>query len=320
MAGCTGYGMLGSVGIQFQNSYGTLLTNSLHYVPIVNESLNFGIEQLPEPGMYARIAQNPIHAGFQSVEGSMNMMAGPNSIGHFLKSAIGLTSTTSDTGKFIHVFNARTADWDCKAATDLLTAVIDRDVGSAGVYYDLAGNSLTIGINNGELMTTELSVIGAGFSKTEGVAAPTFPGGTPFKWDQVSASYNSAAIEDISELTIVYNNNLEATYTMANTRAPTRIKRTGSPSVEISGTMLFTTHSYWLGFENQLELPLELNFVGQETPNVLNIFIPKFRMSEYTVNMADQGLIEASFTGVGIYDTTSNYDLQITLTNTQAVY
>lgn len=315
----SGYGMLSHMGVQFQNSFGTFLTTSQHYIAITNESLNFGVEQLEEPGMYGRIAQNPMHAGFQRVEGSVTMMANPIEIGWFLKCAIGLTSTTSDVGIQTHVFRARSADKDDWSATDLLTFEANRDVGSAALYYDCAGNNLSLGINNGELMTCELGVIGAGFQKQE-KSTPLFDDSTPFKWDQVSASYNGAAIEDITELSINYVNNLEARYTMANTRAPTRIKRTAAPRIEVSGTILFTQHSYWYAFEQQSELPLVLNFVGQQSPNVLRLDIPRLRFSEFNVNVAGQGLIEASFTGYGIYDQTSGYDFEVTLINTQTYY
>ena len=322
----TGYGMLGHVGHMFQNSFGTLMTNSLHYIPITNETLNLGIEQKEDPGMRGRMASNPVYTGFQKVEGGVTMMANPIDIGFPLKSVIGLSSTTSSepvSGSGIytqtHVFRPRTQDKDDWSATDLLTFEVNRDVGSSGIYYDCAGNTLAITINNGELMQFELGVIGAGFSK-KAPSNPIYAEATPFKWDQVSASFNSAAIEDILELSINFNNNLEAKYSLVNSRAPTRIKRTQQPVIELSGTMLFTQHSYWVAFENQLELPLSLHFVGAETPNELTLFFPKIRFTQYTQNIGGMGLIEASFSARTIYDVTSGYEFQATLVNTQTYY
>ena len=315
----TGYGMLGHVGHMFQNSFGAYLTSSLQYTPITKETLALGIEQKEDPGMRGRIGSNPVYQGFHKIEGGVTMMANPIDIGVPLKSVVGLISTTSDTGIQTHVFRPRQADKDDKSPTDLLTFEVDRDVGSSGLYYDCAGNTLQIAITNGELVEFQLGVIGAGFHRMT-PSNPVYQEATPFKWDQASFSYNGWWIEDILSLTVNVNNNLEAKYTMINTKAPSRIKRTQQPTIEMQGTMLFTQHSLWQAFENHLQAPLALHFAGAETPNALTLYFPKILFTEYKQNIGGMGLIEVSFSARTCWDTTSNYEFEATLVNTQTYY
>ena len=136
-----GYGMQSHLMIGFQDSFGTLDVSSLNAVAITNENLTAGIEQIIEENMYARFDQGPSYAGTLEVAGDITQQVSPISIGWFLKSALGLVSTTSDTGTQTHLFRGRTADFDDYAATDPLTAEVYLDVSSAVIFHDLIGNT-----------------------------------------------------------------------------------------------------------------------------------------------------------------------------------
>jgi hypothetical protein len=315
-----GYGMKSHVLVNFQNSFGTSQVTSQEAIAITNENVVFGIGQITEAGMYARFAESPYHDGAHSVEGDITQEGSPISLGWFLKSAIGLTSTTSDTNTQTHVFKPRTSDFCDLAATNPATIEIHRDVGSAGLYYDLCGNTLALDIANGELLTATLGVLGSGGFTKKAAGSPTFPTAKPFKWDQFSGSFNGADIVDIQNLTVNINNNLENRYTMQNCQTSRKIKRTGQQIIELTGTITFQQQSYWDAFQNQNELPFVVHMAGAQTPNAITLDFPLLRFKDFSPTIAGPGVIEASFTAGAMFSTTSNTALEVTLVNTQAYY
>ncbi len=314
-----GYGMKSHVMWNFQDSYGTSQVTSLQAIPVTEESLNLEIEVFAEENFYARFGESPYHEGQHSISGDISMQAHPIAMGWLLKSTLGLTSTTSDTNDQTHVFKPRTTDFDGYAAGDPATVEVYYDTGSAAVYYDLVGNNLSLSVTNGELLSVTAGFVGAGFSR-KAAGSPTYTEAKPFIWNQFSGSYDGNDICELKDLTVDYNNNVEADWTLCASKAPQRIKRTSQQTVELSGTMLFEAHSYMQEFEAQTEKRFLANFAGQEAPNSLLIDIPKMRFETFEVSIADAGMIEASFTARGIFDTTSNYALEITLVNTQEYY
>jgi hypothetical protein len=319
MADDCGYGMLGHVMMQFQNSFGTSLVDSLHAIAITDESLNLSIEDIIHPGMFSRFGESPYYKGIQIVEGEITQPANPVTLGWFLKAGLGLISTTSDTNTQTHIFRPRAADFDCKAAMDPMAFEVHRDVGSSAVYFDCVGNTLNINIANGELMNASLGVIGAQMTR-QAAGTPTYPVSAPFRWDQASSSYNGQAIVDLNDIAFSINNNLEARHNLGLQNYPNRIKRTSQRVIEVTGSMVFAAHSYWQAFESKAENFLFLNFVGDNSPTEIKIEVPKLRFKTYEPVMAGPGLVEASFTGAAIYDQTSSYDFQVTLVNTQEYY
>jgi len=314
----SGYGMKGHVRVQCQtewNSSATALTTSMEAISVTESTLVRGIEQVPESGMYARFAESPYHAGFQTFGGDITMEANPAAIGWMAKAAVGLTSTASLAASNTHIFKPRTADFSAVAAMDLFSIEQHLDVGSASHFFNMCGNTLSFNIANGELLSLTTGFIGAGFTR-KAAGSPTYSTARPFKWDQVSASFNSAAILDLTDLTISINNNLEARYTLQNCSVPRKILRTGFQTIELTGNMLFQAHSYWQNFEAQAEIPFVLNFAGANAPNALKLDFPALRLKSYEPTLAGPGVIEASFTASAMYKSTSATAMQMTLVNT----
>src|SRR3990167_7075535 len=249
------YGMTSNVLWNFQNSFGTSQTTSLQAIPIISESLTENIEQLIETGMYNRLSESPTHEGPHIVEGEIAVEALPTIMGWFLKSSVGLTSTTSGTGIQTHIFKPRTADFDDRAAGNPTTIEIHRDIAGAFVYQSMLGNQLSFNIANGELLKMDLSLMGTQVT-SKAAASPTYPTDPPFQWDQCSAYFNGWAVSNLRNLTVTFGNQLEAVHTHNSANFPYRIKRTGHQQVSISGSMVFETHSLGDAFKNQNELQI----------------------------------------------------------------
>jgi len=307
--------MKGHLGLGVQDAFGTSDVESLAYVPIIDESITFNLETIQEESMYGRFAQSPTHRGTAIVEGDINMEAHPIAMGSFLHAWAGSETSTEVVSHWAHSFKLNPSDFSSRSAGYPFTIEVDRDVGSAFLYYDMILDSLELGITNGELMNLSASFIGAGYTRVAGTS-PTFPTGTPYKWDMASCSYDAAAVVDLTELTVTANKNMEPLYTLTASNNPYKIMRSDNEMIEVSGTFIFQSHSYMLDYESFTEKRFFAFFNGVGSDSLL-IDIPSMKFKTFEPTMAGDGIVEASFTADALYNTGSGTSLEITLTNSQ---
>jgi len=311
-----GYGMQGHIGIVGQSNFNTAGgVNSLSYIPIVDESLTLNIETIQEESMYGRFAQSPTHKGTQVIEGDISLEAHPIALGSILTMYMGSASLSVVDSHGVHTFQPATSDFSSRSAGQPYTIEVNRDVGSSFFFSDILAGTLELSVSNGELMNASVGVIGAGYGRTASTS-PTFPDGTPFKWDMSSCSYDGADVVDLEDLTITINKNLEGVYTLVNTNAPYKILRSDNEMVEISGTMIFQSHSYMLDYENFNEKRFFANFQGVGSDSLL-IDIPSMKFTSYEPAMSGKGRVQASFNAMGLFNAGSGTAIEITLTNTR---
>ena len=315
-----GYGMLGHVAWDFQNSYGTSKVSSQKFIPFLSENFNFRVEELREGNMYGRFGEPPFHESMKHIAAELSMEAHPQAMGVLLKSVFGQVTTTSATGVQNHEFIPRnTADFDDRAVSQPATIEVNRNVGSAGLYYDVVGSRLQLAIANGQLLRLDWNGIGAGFSRGAPATA-TYPAHKPFRWVQSSVSYNAWEVQDLRDLRVTLDTPLEAIYTLGTSNTPFRIKRSGFYTVEVAGTLQFAQHSFWLDFENFATRRFFANFVSSDAPHVVTIDVPRMRFNSFNPVIAGPGLVQAAFTAKGEFDTNSSYALRVLLVNTETYY
>jgi len=314
-----GYGMQGHAMFAFQESFHTSNVASLQALSITEESIVLAKEQVIEQGMYGRLAESPYYNGASTVEGDITMEASPLALDYFFKSALrtSVTTVADVTSAVTHLYTSTGSDFDELSACDPLTIEVHRDVGSAAVYYNLCGNTFTLNIANGELLTATLGVLGGEMTR-QSASSPTFPTAFPFKWDQTSLSIDGAAVFDIQDMTVTINNNLENRFTLQMSSTPYKIKRTSWQTIELAGTFIFQAHSYWTAFIDQDYNSLVMNFASTQAPNVLNLDFPRIKFKSFDPNMSGPGIVEAPFTAQALFLPDSNTALQVTMTNTLA--
>lgn len=317
------YGQSGHLAINFQNSFGTSLTTSRHFIPLISETVGETINQLTEENLYRRFAESPTHEGAHAVEGEVRTEAHPIVLGTFLKAVMGQSTTTAQGSAFLHEFIPVGSDWDGRAAVPPMSIEIHRDAGSAFLYYDVLGNQLSMEIAQGQLLSATLGILGGNFTR-KAAAASAYKFGKPWTWDVVSASYDSAAIVDLRRVALTFENQLAPQYTLTSGKSPYRIKRDGPQTLNVEGTVVFQDHALFQEFLDQSEKRLTLAFGGetiaQSYSALLTVDIPNFRFTEFSPQIAGPGQMEVGFSGKGIFDSVSGYAVRFTLTNTQPAY
>lgn len=321
-----GYGQTTRLGISFQDSGGTSNVDSMHWLPFVNEGVGLDIPPLVSQNMRGVFDEGQDYQGAKMIAGDIVAEAQPLPIGVMLKAVFGEPSTVTSGSLYTHTFKPRTSDWDSKFANQPFTLhkFLGDTGGSAQLFYDLNGNTLQLGVGAGEFLTATMGVVGGTHSQVAPSAA-SFPTGNRFTWDVASLSIGGSAIDHFSQFSVMLSEQLEAQHTVNGSKYPSRIKRTGFRTVEVSGTLKFETQNELDDFLAGTTQAAFINFVGASNitsgyNEALLLTLPELVWRENKPAAGGPGAIEVSVTGKGQYHVGSANALTVTLVTTQAGY
>lgn len=320
------YGTNVHLGISFQDSFGTSNVDSMHYFPIISESITESIPEVESEAVKGRLEAGDSYEGMHGYAGDIVFDGHPVLLGKMLKAWFGQASGTLSTSHYVHTFDPITDDFCNLSAVPPMSVEVYRDAGSAHLFSDMLCSQLVIEIAHGAIVKATASMIGANRTKAN-KTTPSYLPGSDYTFDQGSFSWqgsNNGALDTLQNLTVTLNNQLEATGTLNATKRPSRIKRTGFRTIEIGGTMLFENDDESDHFLNSTQQPIVATLTGQEIDGsnraYLEMDIPSFRYTEYPVNMAGMGLITVSFAGKAKYNADSATMATFTMANTLSAY
>lgn len=318
------YGMNDRVGISFQDSFGTSLVDSMHWIEQADEGLGIDIPPLVATGMRGVFDEGAHYEGPHMVGGAISAEANPLSVGVLLAAVLGKPTTVTSDGLYTHTFKPRTADWDVYAANVPATVHRYLDVGSAQILYDLVGSQLELTLAAGQFLMAKVDFLGGKISDVAAIAA-SYPTGKLFTWNQASFSIGTSAQPWLTQLTFRDNETLEAGHTLNNALTPSRVKRRGFRSMQIDGVMKFDTQAEYREFRSQSERELIVTLTGATQVQSgyyesLELKVPLLRHTVFKPVGGGPGEVAVSFSSKGVYSVDSAVAAQITLVNTLAGY
>jgi len=317
------YGMGGHLGISFQDSFGTANIGSMHWVPIISESLSQSIPPLVSEGMRGRFEEGEDHEGAREIGGDIVFNADPILVGKALKAWSGQSSGTVQGSCYLHGFKPITQDFGDLSALPPMTVEVYRDAGSAHQYHDLLCDGLTLEITAGEIVKVTMGMIGGKFGKVA-KQQTTYLVNSEYVWDQTSISLGGVAVDEILNLTITGANALEGKHTLSASKDFNRIKRGGYRTLEIAGTILFVDDSEFDNYRDRTKQRLVATIAGQAVssgyPGNLVIDVPSMLYYEYPPAIAGPGMIEVGFTASARYNVGSATFVDFSVTNTLGQY
>lgn len=320
------YGMDASVGICFQNSFGTALTSSMHWISQLSEDIALKKEPIISEGMRGVYDEGAIYEGLNSVEGGIEAEAHPISVGALLKTVLGNPTSVTSGAIFTHTFKPRTSDFDQYAAGQPCTIVKHLgDAGSAHRYYDMVGGELELSCSAGEFLKVKVGFTGGKYDQVAEIAASYPTGDSLFTWDVASFSIGGSAVNDLSEWSLTLSENLANQHTMNGLKTPAKTKRDGFRTLEIAGTLIFDTQTEYQQFLSQSEREMDVTLktasqIQSGYYETLRIQTPKMRYTEFPPTQNAAGQLEVGVSAKGVYSVTSATALQITLINSKSGY
>lgn len=319
------YGMKTNVGMCFQNSYGTALTQSIYWIPYLSEGFAVTKEPLISEGMTGIYDEGAHYEGVNANDGKLDFEAHPIIFGAMLKALMGNPTSVNSGAIYTHTFKPRTSDFDIYAAGNPVTIVKDLgDSGSMHQYYDMVASKLSLSVANGEFLKGSLELMGGKYSQVAAAAA-SFISAKNWTWDVASVALAGTANGDLQDLNLELDEALENKHTLNNTKTPSRTKRSGRRTLSVGGTLVFDSQTEYQQFLSQSERNLTVYFKGPTQIQsgyyeTLQVIVPLFRYAEFKPVAGEAGKITVGFSGKGVYSTTSATALHFILVNTQAAY
>lgn len=326
------YAELTKIGVSFQNSYGqgagTPDVTSVYNIPFTEDSLKLSIDQLVSNNRWDQFDDGDSYEGPKKAGGDIGAEVSAIELGVLLEATQFRSSTYVGSARQ-HTFTPRQSDWSaecaqrpvtvCRRFSDSNNAVFD-------TFYDMCCSKLVLGFSAGEFMKATVSLVGG---QMDADSADNIPAVVTdrrlFTWDVASFSIGGAARPQIVDMTITQDDKIEAKSTFSSSKYPSRLKRTGKRTIEISGTIRFENRDEYDQYLAQSERSMTLTCnnglqVASGYNESLTITVPKLRWTEFAPAGGGDGPIEVSVTGAGKYDSSAGYSIRYVLVNTQINY
>lgn len=320
------YGQNSKIGISFQDSYGAGQSSqsSIFWIPKLSEGINIDKPPLIEGNLRGVYDEGAHHEGMNTIGGPIEVEAAPIPLGALFKCVLGDPVTVTSDALYTHTFKPRIADWSEQCANVPVTIEKYVDAGSADLFYNMAGTTLTLNVAHGEFVKASVEFVGGDHSQ-QADTAESYPDTTLWPWDATSVSIGGAGHPEIMDMSVVLSENLEAMGTLDGTKTPSRIKRTGFRTTEISGTLKFDNATEYQQFLDQNERELIVHFEGNTAVQsgyneAVTLKCPLMRHVDFKPAAGGPGEIEVGFSSKGVYSVTSATALQIELRNSQSGY
>lgn len=322
------YGQDAKLGIAFQTSHGTVVsdTGSFYPMPFLSESITPKYPELLSLNMEGRFDEGEAYSGARTVGGTLTMEAQPITVGVLLKTICGSATVVQSDGIYSHTYKPRTSDFDANVIGEPMTIYKNlADGATVPIYRDCVATRIELSVSNGEFLLAGLDVTG-GVVDTKIASADIGEAvGKKWTWDVTSLQLGGSANTDFADLTIQIDEQASERHVLQTSRDPARVKRDGRRQIRVNGTVRFEDQTEYDLFLAQTTQALRITMTGPVEIqsgyyDVLDIIVPSFKYLTYPVEFSDASELMVSFDGKAEYHAGSGTSIAITLTNTQATF
>ncbi len=324
------YGQDSKVGIAFQNSHGTVVSdvNSFYAMPFLSENVTPDVPELLSLNMEGRFDEGEAYSGARNVAGTISNEAQPITVGVLMKACFGDPTTVSNStalGEFwTHTFKPRTSDFDTNAVNNPMTMYKNlADGGQVPIYQDLIATRFEASVSNGEFLQASVNFTGGVVgTKITSDALGTEASGKKWTWDVTSIELGGSANTDFADVTVIVDEQASPRWVLKTSRDPDRVKRDAKRQVRINGTVKFTDQTEYDLFLAGTTQQLKMTMTGTEEVrsgyyHTFGVDVPAFKYLAYPVEFSDPAELQVAFEGKGDYHTGSGTSIAFTLVTTQ---
>lgn len=312
-----GYGFSGYIGVKRESTWGSAQAADV-FVEALSENISESIERFDFKNIVATMAEPDDQAGIHRVGGDVSFAGNPEALGPFLQSAFNISSITEVASGFLyqHVFHQPTTSnsaFSDNSPSVPYTFEIFRDVGTAVHYAGCLVSALTMNFAPNQDVRCSASVVGRS-SAAAAKQTPTFPGSPnkPFTFDTASVQLAGSATTRIENLTISIQNQYEAIPALDMSLYASKMRRTGSQMINVSGTMDFSDHAEYDDFINQTERQMIVS-VTKASSFAMVVDIPRLVYTAFPLGMPGKERLMVDFEGKGFYHSGSGTGIEVKL-------
>jgi hypothetical protein len=326
------YGAQVKFGIARQASAGTAVTDptSFHALAFTSEDVGLEQEELISQNLTGQFAQGATYAGPRNVAGTIEMELTPRNLGAALAAAVNHSpAAVTSASVLTRTFLPNTADFSSffvKAPWTIYKQFADAT--SAEHFYDCQFGQLSFQFGAGAFLRGTLTNVGGTRTATGIGSASIVPNaadvGRLFPWNVSSVSYGGAGVSNFSEITVTLNESIEPLNALNASLSPFKFTRSAFREVTVNGTFYMTDRSMLNNFVAETQARLLLTAINTVAAiqsgyyNTFTIDIPQLKITQFKPAASGPGEVAVSFTGRGVLDPTSAYDIQFTQVSSYA--
>ena len=322
------YGQDAVLGLAFQNSHGTVVsdTSSFYPMPFLSEALTPTYPELLSENMEGRFDEGEGYSGARNVGGTLSFEAQPITVGVILKALFGDPVSVTSDDHYTHTFKPRTADFDVNVIGNPITVYKNlADGGQVPIYRDMVAVRGEFAVANGEFLTVGVDLTG-GVVDTKITSADIGTAvGKKWTWDVTSIELGGSANTDFGDITVTVDEQASVRHVLQTSKDPARVKRDGRRQIRINGTVRFSDQTEYDLFLAETTQNFKMTMTGTTEIqsgyyDVFAIEVPAFKYLAYPIEFADPSELQVSFEGKGDYHVGSGTSVAFTLVNTQAAF
>jgi hypothetical protein len=324
------YGAQVKFGIARQASAGTAVTDatSFHGFAFTSESVGYEAEELISQNLTGRFSQGAAYSGPRNVAGTIEFEVTPRNLGAALAACVNHSPASVTSGDIRSLtFLPTTTDFSSTLVKAPFTVYKQfTDANSAEHFYDTQFGQIAFQFGAGAFLRGTLTCVGGTRTATGIGSANIIPAasdvGRLYPWNVSSVSYGGSGVSNFSEITVTVNESIEPLTALNASLAPFKFTRSGFREVTVNGTFYMTDRTMLNNFVNETQARLLLTATNTQAAiqsgyyNTFTIDIPQLKVTEFKPSASGPGEVAVSFTGRGVLDPTSNYDVQVTMVTT----
>ena len=311
------YGFRGHCGLARETTWGTAVA-ATDYFHALSESIVHSIERFNVRNIIGGMYEPDDETGLTRNAGDIVLAAHPVSIGHMLYGVFGVNSITVVLSGvlFSNRFTPATTDANSLHPLPAYTLEIFRDVTSSQQYTGVNFNTIQLAVSPNQDLRLSAGIIAQGRNNIA-ATTPSYPGSPTgvFKFDTCSVGIGGAGINRVEALSFSFANQLEGVPALNASTNIARIKRTGSQTVRLGGTIAFEDQTQKQDFIAQTERQILVHFT-RTASFALTIDIPRFVYTSFPDQITGRDRLTVDFEGMGRYHTGSAEACRLTLTTT----
>lgn len=294
-----GLGVKSFLGLAFQATPGVVQTGSVHWVRMLNNTIQEQIGTLEGMHLQGRYDSGLARHGQRTIAGDLEFEPDTHFLAAALHAVLGKTVTTSPANGKLHTITPVGSGFSATHALQPFAALCGFDVGTGFTFYNLCANQLTLTWAAGEFVKAKLSVIG-GYTSHAAEYSTSYnvpPIAEGIDWSTVSLTLGAAAFNAFSQLEIVIDNKLEQRPTLEASPFPGRVKRNGFREVKFTGTVEFeslTEYAKWRAETTQAFNLFMIRSVGSDSANFT---AQRMRYDAYPVTAPGPGPLTVAVAG-----------------------
>jgi hypothetical protein len=326
------YGAQIKFGLARQATPGTAVTVATSFHAFAHVSNDVGLErqELISENLNGRFGQGATYDGVDSVLGTIEFEATPRNMLAALASCVNHAPASVTSGALRTLtFLPNTVDFDASFVKAPFTVYSQfSDANSAEHFFDMQFGQLEFQISQGAFLRGRLIAAGGKRTPTGIGSLNVIPDGGDigvlFPWNVASVSLGGTAVGENSDITVALNENIEPLYTVNASRDPYKFSRSNFREVTVSGTLYLANRDRLNDFIAGTQRRLLITMMNTRTAiqsgyfNTLTIDVPQLKITALKLGVQGPGEVQVNFTGRGVTDPASGYEIQMQMITTYA--